>query len=380
MASEDITPRWNLPSVSFLETDAFEVQASIIDTYEQISGRTLATGDPVRLFLLSLSDIIIQLRSSVNAAARQNLLSYAKGEYLDALGQIFAVTRIPAGAAKTTLKFTLSQALVETYTIPAGTSVTDGKLIFRTDSDLLIASGALSASVSATCTEAGTSGNGASVGTIINMVEPLPYVSAAENTTQSSGGSDEEGDAALASRIRMAPNSFSVAGPSKAYAYHAMSVSSDIIDVSVHSPSAGVVNIYPLCSDGALPSNELIAEIKDYLSADDIRPLTDDVHVLSPQAVSYNIAVSYYLSESDKAVADTLKANVEKAVAEYRTWQQSHVGLDITPEYLIKLVMQAGACHVNQSTMSPASFQTLTASQVAQCGTVTVTFAGYKGY
>lgn len=156
------------------------MQNSIIDTYETIAGRTLATGDPVRLFLLSLSDIIIQLRSSVNIAARQNLLSYAKNEYLDALGQIFGVTRIAAGAAQTTIQFTLSETLVETYSIPKGTQITDGNLVFTTDEELLIASGALAASVSATCTTPGTVGNGLEIGTLIDQVERHRYCPATQ--------------------------------------------------------------------------------------------------------------------------------------------------------------------------------------------------------
>ena len=41
----------NLPDVSFAETDAEIVKKEIIARYETIAGRTLADGDPVRLFL-----------------------------------------------------------------------------------------------------------------------------------------------------------------------------------------------------------------------------------------------------------------------------------------------------------------------------------------
>lgn len=63
-------PRWHLPAVEFLETDAETIKAEIITGYEQASGRTLAAGDPVRLYLLSLAAVIIQQRTAVNLAAR----------------------------------------------------------------------------------------------------------------------------------------------------------------------------------------------------------------------------------------------------------------------------------------------------------------------
>lgn len=44
-------PRWHLPAVEFLETDAETIKAEVITGYEEASGRTLAAGDPVRLYL-----------------------------------------------------------------------------------------------------------------------------------------------------------------------------------------------------------------------------------------------------------------------------------------------------------------------------------------
>ena len=84
-------PRWNLPAVEFLTTDAESIKSEILTKYQEITGRSLAAGDPVRLFLLSIADIFIQQRAAVNTAAQQNLLSYAQGEYLDALGTYLSV-------------------------------------------------------------------------------------------------------------------------------------------------------------------------------------------------------------------------------------------------------------------------------------------------
>ena len=68
-------PRWNLPDVDFIETDSSTIEAAIINRYETLAGRSLAKGDPVRLFLEALAAVIIQQRTAINLAARQNLLS-----------------------------------------------------------------------------------------------------------------------------------------------------------------------------------------------------------------------------------------------------------------------------------------------------------------
>ena len=102
-------PRWGLKDISFLTTDPAQIEAEIITTFEKASGRTLAAGDPVRLFLLSLAAVIVTQRSAIDAAAKQNLLSYSQGEYLDALGLLLSVERLAESKAVTTLRFTLSR-------------------------------------------------------------------------------------------------------------------------------------------------------------------------------------------------------------------------------------------------------------------------------
>ena len=333
-------PRWHLPAVEFLETDAETIKAEIITGYEQASGRTLAAGDPVRLYLLSLAAVIIQQRTAVNLAAQQNLLSYAQDGYLDALGTLLSVTRLSESKAVTTIKFTLSQALATVYTIPAGTEVTNGVVTFATDKALDIPKGELTGSVTASCTVAGTVGNDYLAGQVNTIVKPMTFVAKAENTTITTGGSEAESDESLAERIRLAPNSFSVAGPEKAYVYHAKSVSSSVLDVSVTSPTPGEVDVYVLLAGGELPSQETLEQIAAYLSDETIRPLTDFVKVLAPKAVNYDLELHYWISREDSSRAEQIKADVEKAVEKYRVWQQGKIGRDILPARLIQYVMQ----------------------------------------
>lgn len=371
-------PRWGLPEVNFLETDAETIRSQIITGFEQASGDTLAAGDPRRLFLLSIADVIIQQRTAINLAAQQNLLSYAQGGYLDALGQLLAVERMAESKAVTTIEFTLSQALGSVYTIPAGTQVTNGVVTFETDEDLLIPIGETTGEVSASCTVAGPVGNDYLAGQISTIVTPMTFVSGAQNTTITTGGADAESDPDFADRIRLAPNSFSVAGPEKAYVYHAKSVSPAIIDVKVNSPTPGEVDVYVLLTDGTLPTEDTLEQIEEHLSDENIRPLTDYVVVKAPTASNYEIELHYWINQEDASKAAQIQADVEAAVEQYRLWQQTKIGRDITPGKLLQLVFAAGASRVDNSKLKPATWKKLEAMQVAQCTKVNVVYEGYK--
>lgn len=371
-------PRWGLPEVNFLETDAETIRSQIITGFEQASGDTLAAGDPRRLFLLSIADVIIQQRTAINLAAQQNLLSYAQGGYLDALGQLLAVERMAESKAVTSIEFTLSQALGSVYTIPAGTQVTNGVVTFETDEDLLIPIGETTGEVSASCTVAGPVGNDYLAGQISTIVTPMTFVSGAQNTTITTGGADAESDPDFADRIRLAPNSFSVAGPEKAYVYHAKSVSPAIIDVKVNSPTPGEVDVYVLLTDGTLPTEDTLEQIEEHLSDENIRPLTDYVVVKAPTASNYEIELHYWINQEDSSKAAQIQADVEAAVEQYRLWQQTKIGRDITPGKLLQLVFAAGASRVDDSKMKPAAWKKLEAMQVAQCTKVSVVYEGYK--
>ena len=373
-------PRFSLPPVDFLTIAADEVEANIITGYEKAAGRTLASGDPVRLFLLTIAAAITQLRSAVNAAARMNLLSYARGDYLESLGILFGVRRLPASAAATTLRFTLSQSLGQDYAVPAGTKAGNGTVTFSTDARLVIPAGDLSGEVTATCDVPGTEGNDYVPGQINSLVNPLPYIASVTNISTTSGGADAESDEDLAARIRLAPNAFSVAGPEKAYVYHAYSANSAISDVAVmgDEDNPGDVHVYVMLENGVLPGDAVCEGVKEYLSAETRRPLTDRVFVSAPSAVNFDINVDWYLNAEDASREVAISDAVNLAVAEYRAWQTQSIGRDIDPGKLIEMVMAAGAGRVDMATLKPDRFVQLERSQVAQCANSAVTYRGRK--
>lgn len=92
-----------LNDISFADADEETVKNEVIGEYESITGRTLADGDPVRLFLLSIANLLIVQRNLIDHTGKMNLLAYATGDYLDHLGALVDAERIPASAAQTTL-------------------------------------------------------------------------------------------------------------------------------------------------------------------------------------------------------------------------------------------------------------------------------------
>lgn len=376
MTDENL-PRFGLPELNFLTVDATANEKRIIGAYEKITGRVLANGDPVRLFLLSLAAENTQLRQDFNLAARQNLLSYAQGEYLDALGNMVDTPRVQAQKAVVVLRYTLSHYLDDTYVIPAGTKASDGAHIFETLNTVEIGPGILYIDVIAEATEVGAEYNDIEIGEINTMVDPMPDMDSVENIQKPSGGADTEEDDVYADRIRLAPTSFSVAGPHDSYEYFAKSFSSAIIDVSIYGLNEHPGNVYvrPLLTGGTIPTDAFLSELYEFLSDENIRPLTDCVLVSAPEAVNYEINIKWYLDSSNINRITQITSAVAKAVEEYRLWQQSSIGRDINPDVLIKMMRDAGAKRVE--IQSPI-FTQIDKSQVAQCSVsdVSINYGG----
>ncbi|MBQ3653688.1 MAG: baseplate J/gp47 family protein, partial [Synergistaceae bacterium] len=365
-----------LEDIVFAEKSAEEIESEIITLYERLADRTLARGDPVRLFLETIILIIVQQRSLIDYAAKQNLLAYASGSYLDHLGALLEVTRLEASPAMTTLKFTLSQAQPSTVIIPAGVRVSPGggNVLFATTSPAEIPAGDTEALITAQCTIPGSVGNGYVAGQLRRIVDPFPYELAVTNTTTTYGGSDTENDENYRERIQIAPESFSVAGPRGAYEYYARSAHQDIIDVAVIGPpdiAPGYVEIYPLMKGGELPSSEVLASVLEICNSDSVRPLTDCVSAHVPDTVSYSLNVKYYIDRAKATQSAEIQEAVSEAVTGWVTWQRSTLGRDLNPSELYHRMIAAGA---KRTEITSPSFRVLKASELAIPSTISLTF------
>lgn len=373
----------NIPEISFIDNlQINELTDQMIqdyqEKYKEITGKDVSLGqaDPFRMIIYACALQIFQAMQYADRAGKQNFLKYAYGDFLDNLGALRGITRLQAQPAATTLRFSIASTLASAVSIPAGTRVTNGnEVYFATDEYTEIAAGTTYVDVAATCTAAGASGNGFRTGEINVLVETLPYITSVQNTVETSGGSDTETDDSLAERIYISSSAYSVAGPEDAYVYWTKTVSADIADVKVTSPAPCKVDVRFILAGGELPGEALIQKVTETLNDKNIKPLTDLVTVSAPTVVNYDVNVTYYIGSSDKAAALSIQKAVEEAVEAYKAWQSAAIGRDVNPSYLISKIVAAGAKRV---VVNSPSHTVIGNTEIAQAGTVTVTYGGVE--
>ena len=374
----------NLPEISFIDNKTIDqVRQEMVADYESYISE--ATGQTVtlerssvhRMELYAAAAQIYQAMQYIDRQGKQNILKYSYSDFLDNLAIFKGVTRNPATAATTTLRFTLSAERDTATGIPQGTRIsTAGSIYFATDVYAEIPAGSTAVDVPATCTVAGTDGNGFAAGELATIVDPIPYVASVTNTTATEGGAEIESDDDLAERVFLAPGAYSTAGPEDGYLYHAKAYSAAIGDVvATSNQAAGTVDIVFIMADGSTPGEEMIEGLEGYLQGKTIRPMTDLVRVAAPQEVTYTINLTYYINRSDSAKAVTIQAAVAKAVADYQTWQRA-IGRDINPSQLVRMVMDAGAKRV---TVTAPTYTAVDATKVSALqGDAVISYGGLE--
>lgn len=335
----------NDEDIELVEINASTIKELIITTLEKGVTEPLYPGDERRIFGEALSPILIQLYNKMNDAARQVMLRYARGAVLDALGARLGITRLEAEKATTTLRFFVSAPQATNIIIPKWTKVTsDGELYFATDETAVLQAGAYSVDVPASGTEGGSQFNGYQIGSLVTLVNQIPYIESVENITVTAGGTDgepytEEGDNNFRERIMLAPSKLSTAGPASAYEYWAKTADASIADVKVDSPDENEIVIYPLMDGGALPSADILQKVLDVVSAADIRPMTDHVTAAAPTAKAYNIELTYYVTPAKESQAIINIEGADGAIERFNAWQQAALGRDINPDQLRRLIL-----------------------------------------
>ena len=374
----------SLPDISFIDNKTIDqVRQEMVADYESFISE--ATGQTVslerssvhRMELYAAASQIFQAMQYIDRQGKQSILKYSYSDFLDNLAAFKGVTRTPATAATTTVRFTLSAERDVATGIPQGTRVsTAGSTYFATDVYAEIPAGSTTVDVPATCTVAGTDGNGFAAGELSTIVDPIPYVASVTNTTATEGGAEIESDEDLAERVFLAPGAYSTAGPEDGYLYHAKAYNPAIGDVVATSDQeAGTVDIVFIMANGDTPGEEMIEGLEGYLQGKTIRPMTDLVQVSAPEEVKYTINLTYYINRSDSAQAVTIQQEVAAAVEQYKTWQRA-IGRDINPSQLIRMVMDAGAKRVS---VTAPTYTTVAATKVSALqGEATITYGGLE--
>ena len=359
----------------FVDTDVDAIITRLTEKYEADTGRTLTPSQSETLIINMIAYEVKVIREQLQAASLQMLVDFATAPALDFHAALVGVARLPASGAVTTLQFTVA-AGHSGVVIPAGSRVatTDGQIIFQTTEIITIVPGNTTGTVSGVSTTVGAAGNGYAIGSVTGVLDPRPFLLSVTNTTVTSSGSDAETDDELRERVKIAPSQFSVAGPREAYEFFAREASASIIDVSVTNPTAGTVNVYPLVSGGVVTPTPVLALVQSTLSAEDVRPLSDTVVVLSPALVPYNIEIEI----TAFAFADTaqVEAAALAAVTAYANEQQSVIGQDIKRSRLTALAIGTDGQVFDVSVIAPAADVVVGDTEFPVASAITVTVTG----
>ena len=172
-----------------------------------------------------------------------------------------------------------------------------------------------------------------------------------------------EADNDLRRRVLLSFEGFSTAGPEGAYLFHSLSAHPDVRDASAYSPTPGVVVVTIQSRSGqGEPSPAVLAAVATALSADDVRPLTDQVQVQAAEIVNYTIDAELLLWPGPDAsvVLAAANANLDTLIA-----RQQRLGHGITRSALFAALHVEGVQNV--ALASPASDVAIAPTQAAYC-------------
>lgn len=180
----------------------------------------------------------------------------------------------------------------------------------------------------------------------------------------------KESDERLRVRAQLALESLSVAGTASAYRFHTLSVSPQIADVAVSSPSAGKVKItiLPVAGDDGAG---LVAAVTARFD-NNLRPLTDHITIELAAEVAYSVKAKLHTSgEPDSGL---VKDSAEQSLRRYAARQRvigtsvtlSSLYAALTVEGVEKITLQQPTADLSITTNQFPELQSLTLSIVKE--------------
>lgn len=181
-----------------------------------------------------------------------------------------------------------------------------------------------------------------------------------------------ESDNDFRARIQLSPEGYTTAGSEGSYVFHGLGADADVKDVQAVSPLPGQVTVYVLSRSGTgAASPELLDAVTAALNAERVRPMTDQVTVLSASIVNYTITAELVLYPGP--APEVVRQAAENAVTAYAEAQR-RIGYDVTLSGLYAALHQPGVQRVNLT--APAANLTIADGQASYCTAIDVTVAG----
>ena len=176
-------------------------------------------------------------------------------------------------------------------------------------------------------------------------------------------------------RIQLAVEAFSTCGPQGAYIYHALAADPRVKDAQAYGPEDGLglspaqvlVVVLSREGDGSALA-DLLAVVRDYISADERRPLADQVMVQAAEIITYEITATLtVLPGADPAVVE---AAAREALQRYAD-ERHRIGLSVDTSFVHAALAQPGVERVSLS--APAADIEISPVQAAWCTAINLT-------
>lgn len=206
---------------------------------------------------------------------------------------------------------------------------------------------------------------GANVGVQRQVITP------ADDTTVPPTPAVMESDEEFRARIQLSPEGYTTAGSEGSYVFHGLGADPDVKDIQAISPDPGKVTVYVLSrtGNGAAPT-ETITAVTNTLNGETIRPMTDEVTVLSANIVNYTITAELTLFPGPDA--NVVKQSAIDAVTAFAEAQR-RIGYDVTLSGIYHALHQPGVQNVYLT--SPTASLVLGDGQASYCTAITITVA-----
>ena len=375
----------NLPEISLLDEEDISIeslQSEMVSdyqsNYEKRTGKkiTLQPTDERHIELTTIAGMMYQLCAIMDERYKMNFLPNMYGNELRNWASNFGLGGSGVRSAEVKVRFSASEARDYAIGIPAGTRVTAGdNIYFETNEYAEIMPGKIFVDVMATCTTEGNVGNGYQKGQINTIADPVNNVSVVENVNISDGGRDEYTDDELREMILEFPSTYSTAGPEDAYIQLIKGYSDRIVSVRKIDAGDAIVRMCIMCADGEIPDESYCNQVRDYVRSLKATPDTDKLEVVAPEAVDYNLKATYYIAESRKDIAESLKGGIEEAAEGFKRYTQENIGHDINTDILIAYANAAGARRVEIET---PTYRAISENQIAICRSINMKYGGLE--
>lgn len=180
-----------------------------------------------------------------------------------------------------------------------------------------------------------------------------------------------EADEDFRARIQLSLEGITSAGSEGSYVFHALSADGNVKDASATSPAPGEVTVYVLSRTGdGTADEELLDTVETALNAARVRPLTDQVTVLTASIIEYTIEATLVMYPGPDS--EVVRQAAEAAVTAY-TLAIQRIGYDVNLSAIYQALHQPGVQRVELA--APLVNLVLDDGEASYCTAITVTVA-----